>query len=980
MNIKKSYKFIFLGILIALLLCLVLAIMPASAKSNYDNEAKRAVPFSEVDVNEGFLHDYIKLTICNVIPTAIDNVEKPNGGINNIKNCANWHRYGGNRPDHEGALYVDSDVHKVLESMCMALDTPSGGDQDIEAAQAKIKQKLEEWIPIYQWAPDQSDAPNQYAGYFDTYWSLDPNYTKYSNTDRHELYCQGHFIEAAVAHYRYSKNIQIEPDTRLLDVAINSADHISKTFGTDASQRKQIPGHEEIELSLLKLAKLCQEIGGKYGANADKYIKTAAFFLGVRGDYEGRTVDDTKGSKREYYQDHAKVEDQRKAVGHAVRAQYLYTGMCDLASIDSQYAAKYDQALKALWDDVTNKKQYVTGGIGDQRHSNEGFDDEYYLPNYGSYCETCAGVANMMWNRAMSTLYDGAKYADQIETDLYNNVLGHINFDGNKFYYQNRMATTNAYDRSQWYGTACCPPNFTRTILQLGGYIYNTTSNDIFINQYISNKANFLVGDNYANINMNSGFPYDSKGQITVKPQTAGTFNVHLRKPSWSDNYSIKINGVSYVPQEKDGYLVISGQTWVKDGTTIEFDFDMPLKYVRADERVEADKGQVSLRRGPIFYCAEGCDNDAKFDFNKAYVVPGGDYNFEYVKSLDGKDNPFGVRSVYVLNHAGKELNGFKTKDITWRFIPYYARCNRDLSGMRVFVHDYSQPIKTHQMAVPSASFTSKYDTISGINDGVQEPDVRWTSYKDEEVLKNPWVQYNFDTPISFKGFRIWWYEDNKGVRLPDNWSFKVYNKAENTWKDYDLNNTDQVKVINEDPYKTYIFTEIYKGDAIKLTMTNEKSQHAVGIVEWELVDEHGDLTKIDVAKKPVKTEYLVNEDFDPSGMVIKATYQDANANDATEEVNNFTWSPDKFTQSGIQNVTISYSYKDITKTTTLQVDVKDSVSPQPSGDGTDNNSGVPSTGDDWLKIFLLFVVLTASSLLILRLVSWSKNLHVDRH
>ena len=325
----------------------------------------------------------------------------------------------------------------------------------------------------------------------------------------------------------------------------------------------------------------------------------------------------------------------------------------------------------------------------------------------------------------MSILYDGSQYADQIETDLYNNILGCINFDGNRFYYENRTCTSYAFQRSEWFGTACCPPNFTRTILQVGGYIYNTSNTDIYVNQYISNKANFEVGDNKVEVDMTSGFPYDSTGSITIKPTTAGTFDVQLRKPAWTDGYTIKVGGQTYIPQEKDGYLVIK-ENWPTAGTTIEFNFNMPLKYERADERVVDDIGYVALRHGPILYCAEGIDNDANFNYYQSKVNIGGNYNFELVNSLDGKKDDYGVRKGYVLNHEGTETIGSQSTDIMWRLIPYYSRTNRDGAGsMHVFIHDGSQAVKTHQKAVPSASFTCKYDDYRCLNDGVNEDAAR---------------------------------------------------------------------------------------------------------------------------------------------------------------------------------------------------------------------------------------------------------------
>lgn len=975
MVIKKYYKYFIVGF-VMLFTILLVTVVPAFAKENTNNEIKHSVPFSEVKVDDGLMRDYTKLVICEVIPTAITNVERPGGGMDNIKWCAEWHRYDG-APWHapEGALFVDSDVHKVLESMCMALDTPSDGDKQIEEAQAKIKSKLEEWIPYYQWAPEQFDSKNHYKGYFDSYWSLfrdgdNKEYEKYSNIDNHELYCQGHFIEAAVAHYRYSKNHDNVPDTRLLNVAINSADHIVKTFGLGEGQRKQIPGHQEIELALMKLAKLCYEIGGDYGSKAQAYMDQAAFFLDTRGDHTNRPVD-LPEDKWPYYQDHALVENQDEAVGHCVRAQYMYTAMCELASANEAYAARYNSALNKLWEDVEHEKQYVTGGVGEKNHS-EGFADKYFLPNYTSYCETCAGIANMMWNRSMSTLYDGAKYADQIETDLYNNVLGCINFEGHKFYYENRLCTSGAFDRNDWYGTACCPPNFTRTILQLGGYIYNTTSNDVYINQFISNTANFAVGDNNLNIKMKSGFPYDTTGYINIAPEKEGTFNVHLRKPSWTNNYTIKINGTVVQPAQIDDYLVISGQTWSVAGTNIEFSFDMPLIYEKSDDRVETNQGLCALRHGPLIYCAEACDNEANFDFHKALLDRDGNYSFGPVEPLDGMPDPYGVCSVSVLNHDGKLINGDGTSPINWRFIPYYARCNRILGAMHTYVHDGLTPIKTHQRATASASFTNPgaNDFVGGLNDATNDPDMRWTSWNNDEEhpFINPWVQYDFKSPVKFNGFNIKWYDDGGGVQTPDSWDFVVYNSITNTSEEVNIYNNDKVTITNNGDFQTVKFNEIYEGDLIRLTMYNSKVNRASGIVEWEIIDdkEYDELLKIEVTKQPNKTEYNINEEFDPSGMVVEATYKDKTGKEYTKEINDYTWSPTQFVNAGKQEVTISFSEQGVIKTTTVAVDVLEPVNPQPTDGG--NNYETVQTSDNLLNALLpvcILLVILSSALML---------------
>lgn len=840
MKIKHFRAYLIAGIVAIVTLIITVSILaaPTFAKGKTNNEIKRAVPFSEVNVTDGFMRDYIKLVICQVIPTAIENVKKPKGGLDNIINCAKWHEQGSDpekRPAPEGERYVDSDVHKVLESMCMALDIPDDGDEEIQKAQSSIHEILEDWIDSYEHAPELGED-NPYKGYFDTVYSLSPGYTKYSNVDNHELYCQGHFIEAAVAHYRYSKHREAKPDDRLLKVAINSANHIAATFGNGEGKLKQIPGHEEIELALIKLAKLCREIGGDYEKYVDTYINTAEFFLQVRGDYEGRTAD-IPDDKRQYYQDHLPVSQQMDAVGHAVRAQYLYTGMCELATERSEYEEIYDKALTSLWDSVTNKKQYITGGIGDESNNNEGFAGDYFLPNYQSYCETCAGVANMLWNRSMSTLYDGSKYADQIETDLYNNVLGCVNFDGNKFYYQNKINSLNGFDRSDWFGTACCPPNFTRTVLQAGGYVYNTTSNDVYVNQYITNKGKFnLNSSKTACLVMKSDFPYSSTGIITVTPESKGTFNIHLRKPSWSNGYSIKVDGKSITPQEKDGYLVIDSSEFSTNNSQIEFNFDMQLQYIKTDQHIEANQGLLALRHGPIIYCAEACDNEANLNIAKSSVDPNGQYNFEQVELSDGKDNHYGVRSVYVLNHTGKYAAPDGIKDVTWRFIPYYARCNRSVGPMQVYVFDGSNPLKTHLRANAAASFSADRGP-SALNDGINDEYLRWSNYGND--TPNPWVWYDFDTPVKFKGFRIWWYTSNS-VRPADHFEFSVYNKQTGEIKSINVNDNNLVNTNNDDKYKVYDFGQTFEGDAIKMTLYNTYEQGQmkyVGINEWELID-----------------------------------------------------------------------------------------------------------------------------------------------
>lgn len=778
------------------------------------NETVTSVPYTDVSITGGFFRDYIKQMICVVVPTAIRNVENDKGGISNIKNAAKMHR-GESYGAFSGALYVDSDVHKVLESMCMALSVDAMGDAEIIAAQKQISAKLEEWIPYFVDAQEKS-------GYFDTYYTLNAALVRYSDITKHELYCMGHFIEAAIAHYEYTGGT----DTRLFDAAIKCADHLASTFGYGKDLRKQIAGHQEIEYALLRLARACAVEGGKYSDKAGVYAELAAFFLDVRGDYEGRAV---VGDMKEYRQDHAPVAEQLSAVGHAVRAQYMYAAMAELASISPDYAAKYDKALTALWKDVTDTKQYVTGGVG-QKKSNEGFDTSYQLDNKTSYCETCAGIANMMWNRAMGKLYAGSAYADIIETDIYNTVLGCVNFDGDKFYYQNRTAIEGEFDRNAWYGTACCPPNLTRTVLSIGGYIYSKTDDAVIVNQYITNEASIALGNASVKLAMQSNMPWQGNGSITAGLEKSAEFTLRLRMPAWSDAASVKINGTAVDAEaDSEGYITITRE-W-KNGDKIEFDFSMPVIYEESGKQVTANIGYTSVRRGPIVYCAESADND--FNVFYAYIDKENEPELVWTESLDGRPDPYGVRDMYTLKIQGcTDGLGEKTA-VEWTFIPFYARQNRELGNMTVYVQKAHIDRTLEQYAIPSASYTHSADSVHNLNDGTNDKSKRWTAWKSSEILQNTWVQYDFDGEVELEGCRIWWYRDNGsngGVKLPKNVEIYVKNSDGKFVK---VKHEGEYTADHANGFITYSFEGV-NTSAIKVVMT--ASSGATGIVEWRLV------------------------------------------------------------------------------------------------------------------------------------------------
>ena len=770
------------------------------------------VPLQDVSVTAGFFRDYIRLTICKIIPAAIDNVEKGTGGMPNIINAAKLHR-AEPHAGFSGAFYVDSDVHKVLESMCLALTIDPMEDRAIRDAQQQIRSKLETWIPYYVDAQDEN-------GYFDTYYILQPHLTKYSDVNHHELYCMGHFIEAALAHYACTGGT----DTRLFDMAIRIADHLAATFGTAEGLRKQIPGHQEIELALLKLSLCCRTHGSDYAEKAQSYRALAAFFLDMRGNYEGRTVN---CGAHDYWQDHLPVEQQTSAVGHAVRAQYMYTAMAELSCLDPARKARYANALSALWNDVTHTKQYVTGGVGHVDHG-EGFSVSYDLPNDKSYCETCAGIANMLWNRAMSKLAPASVYAEQIETDLYNAVLGCVNFDGNAFFYQNYLFSSDGLTRNAWYGTACCPPNLTRTLLSVGSYIYNISDTALYINQYISNEASVTLGNVPVQVSMESDFPNNGSGSLTLSMDKPADFTLYLRRPDWTDKTTVKLNGTTLrLAPDENGWLAVS-KTW-QNGDTIAFDFSMPVRFEKTPEQVQQNIGYAAVRRGPLVYCAEAADNS--FRMRLAVIDETADTKLVWTDSLDGAADPYGVRDLYLLKQPGSLRDQTGTKPVTWTLVPFYARCNRAKGYLSVFLPVAFLAQELHQFAVPSASYTYAGDSPLHLNDGSDNPANRWTSWNNGNVLQNPWVQYDFETPVDVAGCKIWWYDDKGGVQLPD--GFEIYYKSSAAADFKPVQHTGSYTCDRADTFQLYTFAPVR---ATSLRIVCFVSKAAAGIVEWKLL------------------------------------------------------------------------------------------------------------------------------------------------
>jgi DUF1680 family protein len=468
------------------------------------------------------------------------------------------------------------------------------------------------------------------------------------------------------------------------------ADYIDSVFGPE--KRHATPGHEEIELALVKLYRSTGE---------QRYLDLCRFFLDQRGtperlknEYEGKPIQGPEfGPKRnrppEYQQDHKPVVDQREAVGHVVRAGYLYAGMTDVAA--STGSTVYDQALKAIWNDVVSRKLYITGAMGTSQYHDEGFGDPYLLPNESAYCETCASVANLLWNHRMALLYADARYADVLELVLFNGFLAGTSLSGDRFFYRNPLASKGTSQRSPWLEPACCPSNIVRLFPQLSRYLYAVGDGAIYVNQFVGSSGTVTVDGKVVRLTQRTKYPWDGNVEILVEPEHDLSIAIQVRIPGWtrgtpvpSDLYrvakdaqdapavTLTVNGKTQNTTELEkGYACIR-RTW-KKGDVIALNLPMPVRRVYAHPKLEADRGRVALMRGPLVYCLEGADHAA--DVQQVVLPTAAALTAECRSDLLG--------GVTVIRGQGLSKEGVPV-GIT--AIPYYAWNNRGKTPMAVWI------------------------------------------------------------------------------------------------------------------------------------------------------------------------------------------------------------------------------------------------------------------------------------------------------
>lgn len=580
------------------------------------------IDFSHVKINDNFWSPRLSKHVSATLPVCIDQIENQTGRIRNFENAAKG------EGEHSGIFFDDSDVYKALEGMAYSL---------INNPDPELEKKADEWI-------DKFAAAQKPDGYINTFYTLTGLDKRWTNMDKHEMYCAGHMIEAGVAYY------QATGKRKLLDVCIRMTDHMMSQFGP--GKRHWVPGHEEIELALVKLYQTTQE---------QKYLDFAYWLLEERGHGHGTMGDEGKWDPV-YYQDIVPVRRLTDISGHAVRCMYLYCGMADVAALKNDTG--YIAAIDRLWDDVVHRNMYITGGIGSSR-DNEGFTEDYDLPNLDAYCETCASVGMVLWNQRMNQLTGDSKYIDILERSLYNGALAGISLGGDRFFYVNPLESKGDHHRQEWYGCACCPSQLSRFLPSIGNYIYASSDDALWVNLYIGNTGQIRIGETDILLTQETDYPWDGSVKLTISTSQPLEKEIRLRIPNWCKTYDLSINGKRINVSEEKGYAVI--KDW-KSQDVIALDMDMPVEIVAADPHVKENFGKRAIQRGPLVYCMEEIDNPVYFD--QIQLSPSTTFQTAFVSDI---------------------LNGIKTIKTNGRaqsatFIPYYAWDNRKAGKMRVWI------------------------------------------------------------------------------------------------------------------------------------------------------------------------------------------------------------------------------------------------------------------------------------------------------
>ena len=791
--------------LISVLTCTVL-LAPSYADDRAGKYPIDPVPFTSVKVTDQFWGQRLKANREVTIPLAFSKCEET-GRYDNFVKAA--HPSGDYKVG--GYSFDDTDVYKTIEGASYLLQT---------YPDKKLKKYIDSVLVIVA-------AAQEPDGYLFTARTMNPKHPhEWAGSRRwekveelsHEFYNLGHMVEGAIAHY------QATGQRNFLDIAIRYADCVCREIGDNPGQQVRVPGHQIAEMALAKL----------YTVTGDrKYLDQAKFFLDKRGYTDRRD---------EYSQAHKPVVEQDEAVGHAVRAAYMYSGMADVAALTGDSA--YIRAIDRIWDNIVGKKYYITGGIG-ATSQGEAFGKNYELPNMSAYCETCASIGNVYLNYRLFLLHGESKYYDVLERTLYNGLIAGVSLDGGSFFYPNPLESMGQHQRQPWFGCACCPSNVSRFIPSLPGYVYAVKDNQVYVNLYLSNKATLKIGRKSVTLSQETRYPWNGDIALTVDKNSAGRFAMKLRIPGWVRNqvvpsdlytytdgkrlsYQVKVNGeLQEAELGADGYFTVTRQ-W-KKGDKVELHFDMEPRVVKANARVEADRGRVAVERGPLVYCAEWPDND----FDVLSVLLNRQPSFTVTEK---PDLLYGLNQIQTPAQTLKyDAEGrLSVQDVTLTLIPYYAWAHRGTGRMAVWL---PSDVKAARPAGTVATYkiTASHQTsaLSSVADGLvpQDENDRTIPYYHwwPKNGSTEWVAYEFPQARKVSSAEVYWFDDAPwgGCRVPRAWSL-YYKDNAGQWQpvanpgEYTVRKGD-ANMVTFDPVTT---------TAMKLEVVLPEKNSA-GVFEW---------------------------------------------------------------------------------------------------------------------------------------------------
>ncbi len=787
--------------------------------------AVKMVPFQQVKMSDNTWAPRIKMLVNDTLPHALTQTEVAQ---RRLKLCGDFLAGTGTELP-EPHRFNTSDLYKVMEGAALMIATEP--NPAIEEQMDRIidiiarAQKVDGYLYVSHicgnpFVNEMGDRPYSHV------------------IHSHELYNVGHLYEAAVAY------AQATGKEKLLQVAIKSAKHVNKVFFigdpnyNDGKPVMQAPGHQEIELGLVKL----------YNYTGDKlYLDMARKFLEIRGVTfvpAGRGV-----NSPDYAQQQAPVAAQRRAVGHAVRATYQYAAMAETDSLLG--SNEYSQALDSIWHSIVDTKMHLTGGLG-AIHGIEGFGPEYLLPNKDAYLETCAAVGNVFFNLRMFLKYHDAKYVDVAEIALLNNCLSGVGLDGKSFFYPNPLAADyNHQPRSGWFGTACCPSNISRLIPQIPGFIYATDGNELYSVLYASNSTEIEINGTRVALEQKTAYPFDGEINFELTPESAVDFTFKLRIPTWassqlvpgelynyaqpSGGFSLLVNGQPVKVASKKGYAAIKRNWQAGDKVTLKL--PMAVQENTCIDKVEDDIDRIAFSRGPLVYCAEGVDNGGSVE--RFFIAPARAAASAKVSSI----NSGVLAGLTKITIPAQEVTIDTVADRSLELIPYFAWSNRDRSSMITWLatkQDMAKPDMRDpanlKFAGVKASYTFEHDTVETVrmkNTPKSSADTsipRWTSWPQKG--KQQWVEIDLGTRKEVTAVSVYWYNDNGGVQLPGKWHIEVPHG--DSWKKVDIYNTDQYSNL-ADNYNLVHPAEKLTTNKLRLVMTPRHNETCVGILSVDI-------------------------------------------------------------------------------------------------------------------------------------------------